>query len=61
MSNTANLKLFKAKEKDFPEESFAYLKTVSLFATKLDFERKGHTAWNYCSLEHQKIKKIEEV
>jgi hypothetical protein len=32
-----NLKLIKAKEKDFPEESIAFFKLISLFATRLDF------------------------
>lgn len=32
-----NLKLLKAKEKDFPEESFAFFRIVSLLSAKLDF------------------------
>jgi hypothetical protein len=36
MSNV-NQKLFKAKEKEFLDESMAFFKSVSLFATKLDF------------------------
>jgi len=32
-----NMKLLKAKEKDFPEESMAFFKIISIFGTKLDF------------------------
>ena len=46
-----NLKMLKAKEKDFPDESFAFFKIVSFFESKLDFERKGQFCWNYCTLE----------
>jgi hypothetical protein len=56
-----NLKLLKAKEKDFPEESIAFFRIVSLFATKLDFERKGQFCWNYVPLEEDRLKKFEEV
>ena len=37
-----------------------FFKVVSLFGSKLDFQRKGQFAWNYCVLEDSKISKFEE-
>lgn len=34
---------------------------VSLFWSKLDFERKGQFGWNFCSLEDEKVQKMEDV
>ena len=56
---TVNSKLFKSK--DHPEESINFFRIVSLFGSKLDFERKGQFAWNFVAIDDARANKLESV